>query len=551
MAQIRHEINILCGTIGTSATSSEKVQLDTTQYNGTVTYYFETVSSTSSGTPSVSLKRVSGGTTDATVTVTGGTTHTLYRSTAFTPPAGQTEYNVVNPALTNTYAARIVVIQNFTTLTSAESQIEVCGTSGSTTTSTTAAPITNPKYWKYNSANWDGALTVYFEATIKAGNSKSGATASLQVADGTGDGFTGWADVSDSPVTTTTTANSVRVRSSSFLLTAGRNYRVALRTGTSKSAATIYNAKIVIQSGLTFANAYDGTIINTLILGGGSVAGENDAQEAQEFVQASGSLSQIVASFKKSNNPADNIYCEVVTALLDVSPIATSSSVSASTIAAGASPTDLTFTFSPAAAAPTGTYFIRFIRSGARDTSNYAIMPNGVSLDGVTAWRMDGGFNWNTSGVDLAFTLTFNAITKLEPQYLLANTLLAAGTGFQTFLTQWDSTEWSGVTNTYTGQAEAANGSTSVITIQEADGGSTLGTISSPDNAGTAVLTMPSDQNLDVKATTNNGDIYATRILVAVSIDAEAPPATSTVTDTPSNLVSGGVAISDSGSFSF
>ena len=110
--------------------------------------------------------------------------------------------------------------------------------------------------------------------------------------------------------------------------------------------------------------------------------------------------------------------------------------------------------------------------------------------------------------------------TKLEAQYLLANNLLASGTGLQNFLTSWDSSHWVGVSNTYVFQVEAADNSASDVQLEEADGGGTLATVTHPiDNLGTDAAAMPATQNLDVKATpTNDDDIYASRILVQVVV---------------------------------
>jgi len=120
---------------------------------------------------------------------------------------------------------------------------------------------------------------------------------------------------------------------------------------------------------------------------------------------------------------------------------------------------------------------------------------------------------------------------KLETQYLLANTKLASGTGYQSFLTKWDTTEWSGVDNTYLYAVDAADNSTSVVILNSAGStGSAVGTVTSPDNHATSTsVTMPSSGNLDVKATTNNNDIYGSRILVQV---APAAPATAPTVET-------------------
>jgi hypothetical protein len=116
-------------------------------------------------------------------------------------------------------------------------------------------------------------------------------------------------------------------------------------------------------------------------------------------------------------------------------------------------------------------------------------------------------------------TQTGSDITKIEDHYLGSNTTLAAGTGLQNFLIKWDSAEWSGVDNTYIHQVHASDGNTSVVEIDAITSGSTVtnSSVSSPDNIkDSSALTMPSDQNLDVKATTNSGSVFASRIIVSV-----------------------------------
>src|SRR6185503_13433825 len=94
MAKIRQEINILdvlvTTTAGNTATSSAIVQLDTSQYSGTATYYFEVVASGGTGS-TVKLRR-SGTTTDDASCATNNASLTRVRSTSFTPPTGATEY---------------------------------------------------------------------------------------------------------------------------------------------------------------------------------------------------------------------------------------------------------------------------------------------------------------------------------------------------------------------------------------------------------------------------------------------------------------------------
>jgi hypothetical protein len=113
---------------------------------------------------------------------------------------------------------------------------------------------------------------------------------------------------------------------------------------------------------------------------------------------------------------------------------------------------------------------------------------------------------------------TGSDITLTEDHYLLANTTLAAGTALQSFLTKWDSAEWSGVTNSYYHQVDAGDNNTSVVELDGITSGSavTNSPVSSPDNykQSTSALTMPSSQNIDVKATTNSGSVFGSRIIV-------------------------------------
>src|SRR5436853_6536966 len=114
MATIRQEINILNSDFVASGSSTEIVQLDTNQYNGKVSYYFEIVANNTDAITdqTVNLQRSGTATNDATLTVVhNNSSYAVYRSTAFTPPAGTTNYvvNTVSAITSNIKAARIVV----------------------------------------------------------------------------------------------------------------------------------------------------------------------------------------------------------------------------------------------------------------------------------------------------------------------------------------------------------------------------------------------------------------------------------------------------------
>lgn len=161
--KLRQEINIINKDTALNGDDSAIVLLDTNKFSGTVTYAFETIANATTGTMTVALERVGTSTQDATISVTS-TTLTRQR-VSFTPPAGQTEYNVnVNAtALAKVVAARILVFQEQSSITATESQIEI-GTNNSTNSTT---PIVSKGYWNYTAANWDPTPSFYVEATYK------------------------------------------------------------------------------------------------------------------------------------------------------------------------------------------------------------------------------------------------------------------------------------------------------------------------------------------------------------------------------------------------
>ena len=129
---IRQEINItdkyLGSASGAYATSSEIIQIDTSQYTSP-TYNFEAVASTTSSVASnIYLKNATTFATVATIAVpTLTTSYTRLRS-AFTPTSGANNYVVVmgNEAVQKgAIATRVVILQNAATLSNTETQIEI------------------------------------------------------------------------------------------------------------------------------------------------------------------------------------------------------------------------------------------------------------------------------------------------------------------------------------------------------------------------------------------------------------------------------------------
>jgi hypothetical protein len=255
MAKVRQEIvvfdgnTVLIATTGGTATGVPISSLNTGSYDG-ATYFFEVLATTGVSAATVTLRRKGTTTDDATCTIPGGSTsRVLIRSNSFSPPAGSTEYVIFLTAgatgVTNVFIARIIILQNVSPLTKTETQIVLGSFSyGGAISSTTLTSPGGARYWKYTSANWDGTLTVTWEVVLNSQSTKITATAELQVADGTGDGFVNWSAVGSDITSAAGVAE--RKRSSAITLTAGRNYRVVFSTSNSKSNILFYNARIII-----------------------------------------------------------------------------------------------------------------------------------------------------------------------------------------------------------------------------------------------------------------------------------------------------------------
>ncbi len=197
-AIIRQEINILDSVLsaagGATGTSNEIVQLDISEYDG-ATLYFEIIADS---TVSISFNVTLEGATDGTLATCNvpllTTAYTRIRSTSFTPTTQVQNCTVkidnTAGATKNVRSARIIVIQSATSINNSETQIEI-GDTDLTKSNTTAAALTNPKYWLYTAANWDGIKRFYAEVTSKtsAGNTH---TVTLQEDDGS---FASWADI--------------------------------------------------------------------------------------------------------------------------------------------------------------------------------------------------------------------------------------------------------------------------------------------------------------------------------------------------------------------
>lgn len=243
MTLIRQEITGATGGGIHNSTIVGVAVLDTTVYDTPTTYNF--VISTTVISTTVTLRRVGTTTDDASITTDSSGAQKTY-TTTFSPPAGQTEYFAFQAIGSGGGAWKIVVTHSGTTKTQTHLPV-TCGTATQSVTSTTGINDF-PRYWKYDASKWDGTTAFWFEAVIATDTTKVTGTATLQVADGTGDGFAGWADVTNGVVSTTTVTNEgKRVRAASaFTPVDGRNYRTIYKTSTSKTPIYVYMAAVIV-----------------------------------------------------------------------------------------------------------------------------------------------------------------------------------------------------------------------------------------------------------------------------------------------------------------
>jgi len=251
MSQLRHEINFQDGlitSVGSGDSDGKGIALvDLGQFNGTLTVYLEVLAKNTSATTDATAKWKDGTGTLGSVTVTKNTSaYTRFRSTAITVSGSHDSWIAIgttgNAGDAIIKAARIIIIQNASSLTSCETQIEI-GNQETGKTNTTAAALTNPKYWKYDASKWDGTITAYVEVSWSNASSMDTTTVKLQK-DGGSDNFSFSDDTTVVSAATSTNATRTRV---AFTPTDGRNYQITTVCSSNMNGGNnFYNAKIVI-----------------------------------------------------------------------------------------------------------------------------------------------------------------------------------------------------------------------------------------------------------------------------------------------------------------
>ena len=348
--------------------------------------------------------------------------------------------------------------------------------------------------------------------------------------------FGSWTNISSTSNQVYSTTTSSSTITNTFSPTDGRHYRLVASSSLASTTYSIFNAKIVVNqtapTAVTLVDSYSETNADT----GYALYGAPADIYGQAFTSTGGTLDSVKFYLNKNGTPPGTFYALLYAATGTVGSnatatgpvLATSTGLTASDLST--SNTLVTFNF-------TGTnryqmvnganYVIAFITGGAGDVDNYV----GFQLDdsspthaGNTASN-DGGGGWFGNSTDDTIFYLYaeqysGSITKLEPQYLLANTSLNSGTALQNSLTKWDNGEWANASTTFQHQLESAPSSASDGEVDTSGGTLVTGsTVSNPNNLATSTeMTMPANGNLDMKLTTNNNDVYASRILVRVNL---------------------------------
>ena len=554
--QVRQEINLGLGEFTTTATSGNyspwgsgtaggsRTQLDTTQYSGSVTYYFEVVGyAPSGGSGTVKLVRSASPTTaDATAVISN--TSVGRTRVAFTPPAGQTEYEIqftTSATGSGTWSlktARIVVLQNSPSFLSTESQFEI-GTMNSNVTATTATMDSSGKYWTYTAADWSGSPTFYVESNYYSSNSKSAITVLLYQDDGTFANWTTAATIANASLASTTTRTRV-----AFTPVDGRHYAVAYFVGNGRYGGNVFSTKIIVDqvggtadanpnngSTYNFTSAYilaqafkgDGnTLLGLSVNIAGSASGTMTGTAYAYIYADSG------ATYGTNDAPASNPTILATSDPLDMSTIAPSTT------------SNYLFTFSGANAITLGNGTAYELGIDFRGWNNQGSMtlPTmnwGVAAGsgGSRATSSDGGVTWSTFTGAFAFQIFTSQITKWESQYMLfmMKNVPTDATGVQGYNNLYDPSEWSNVTGSYvhaidsnaSGTSAAVNDATAVADLS----GSTATSSAAGNQTVSGAFTLPStadDLDTDILALPSTSSLSGSRLIGTMALVTSLPP---------------------------
>jgi hypothetical protein len=481
-------------------------------YPGTITAYFEAVCKNANASAQDLYLRMDSDSafaspsTEKTLSITGSTSnYTRFRSTSFTLDVDN-QYKGIQPNSTDLsiLCARVITIVDTGTddLLNVKIPFDIGGYEIFDYSDTVEHNLVNPKFWKYDSADWEPG----------GDTGLTSIPGSLQLtSDVENDAYP--VDFEFWSFTTPPTATSwiqyyghydetPRLRAyNGFHPSNGLYYGWRVEQGTSMRGGTFYSGHILIDH-----TARNGSIFQkVLTISLRNIYGGTGTEEAsgQSFTTVGAiDLKAIAFGMRKLGSPTDNLKCEIYDGLSgSLVTNGTSNNIAASNLCHFVYGSVVVFEFSTPPSLDAATkYYARVTRSGSRDTTNRAVITQDASdyySGGAYLTRNSGTWSENGSGHDCMFFVisTDDKITKfqLELPMITAN---QTDTGLQDFIARYDPNEWDGV-DVDAFHEQYASGAGSNTKLQE-DLGGTPSDIANSSITGANVvrggtaMTMPS-----------------------------------------------------------
>jgi hypothetical protein len=529
---IRHEINILTGTLVHTSTSSstaasEIATIDKPNFSGSVTGFLEIVyTNTSTNTATVQI--IGGGANQVTLAASQAT-FAVAQSTpgTFSNSFGRIQVNQLASAGTVTIkSAKFIVLQDTGSdpLTATQQQYEI-GNRETAKVNTAVAALTLPKYWKYNSANFDGTKTFYAEITWQYTGTGNG-TVKLQ----TSSNLTtpSWSDVV-TIVSAGTAASATTVRSTSFTPVDGNIYRIVTNNSSSMGSLSIYNAKIIVQQTdateiTKFEEQY--LLANTALAAGTALQTFLTKWDSAEW---DGVTNTYVHQVEASDGNTSTVEVETAAGVQVANSVVSSpdnigdSNFIDRNLTQNSGGTTLALDSAAEFVAQSFTGNGQALKSVILKLSKNNSPTGNIT---VKIYAHSGTFGTSSipTGSVLATSDNFD-VSTLPAGAVETNVLFNFSGANQIVLT--NTTKYCLVIN-YSAGTTAGNSLNIYANTSSVHGGnyatSPDGTTYTPNSSidlyfiviGTTNMTMPANGNLDVKATTNSGSLYASRIVVVV-----------------------------------
>lgn len=481
---VRHEISLLDGTSALSGSSAnERAFFDPAKYSGSLTYRFEVEISafTSSGTLSV-MSDPATGALHMTINPINGTG--VFSTTTVTNAfvSGGNNLGIYSASGSFTVkSAKLIIFQDTGTsaLTASQSQLEIGNRELAKTaaTSNTYAFLAAPKNWLYLSDSWDGGCT--FDAEVVwARKSSTMNTVTLGLFKST-DGGANWALDTTIVSAAAPSLNAIQRNRASFTPTQGALYRMGWQLSGTTSQIDVYCARVVVTQVEQGQIGSIGTGSSASMSAGLTYKGYGEA-----FTGTGITLSKATFRIYRAGTLTGNVDCKLyaTTGTVGTNAKPTGAAIETASVTASSIPTtegNISFTFSGTNTLTNGTVYVLSVEYNGGDAlNNILVVQSGSDVDSTKNRCLYDGASWTGDNTfDVYFKVNDGEITKLEEQYLLANTALAAGTALQNFLSGWDPAEWSGVDNAYVHQVDSSSGNTSVVEIDTAGGTQVSGSV--------------------------------------------------------------------------